>query len=1320
MPKAESTDNLLTRKLSASVTGEQIFAGSKKTRKSDNSPVYLKKILALSLVVMAVAQVLAEPTGGQVVKGQAQINQTGASGATTTTIKQSTPQVSINWQSFNVGEKERVNFVQPDASSLAINRILGSQGSSIQGNINANGQVWLINPNGIVFGKNAQVNVGGLVATTLDTANPGSLTGTQRFSGNSTAAVTNSGLLNASDGGYVTLLGHRLSNQGEINAPAGTVAMGAGSAVDLQFNNNQLLGLQVYESLLDAMSENGGVIRADAGQVLLKAGAQGSLLRSAVNNTGVIQARTVRKQGGKIVLVSGMKTGNTKIDGKLDASAPETGDGGFIETSGHTVQLADTANISTKSAQGKTGEWLIDPDDFVVAASGGNITGANLGNMLNSTSVIIETTNGPATLNYANSGAAINGNGDIQINDRVAWSSNNMLTLKAYRNININAPISASGVNGNLQLYYGQGSTYGVINGVTASYKINAPVSLQSGYTFSTQLGSSGPTYNYWVITSLGSWEDFKITSSATNSLQAMARTTNLNNYYALGADIDANSTAVWNSGKGFTPIGNRSNSFNGKFEGLGHKIDGLYINNNTRKYLGLFGSTGLDSVISNLQLTNINVTGNQEGIGGLVGQGLGNIFNVKIDGNVTGNLFVGGLVGLIPSMAGASGAINNSSFSGHVTGRQGIGGIAGHIDQYASVNFSSFNGQLTGTQDMGGLVGINFGTVQNNYATTTFSSLGAGFNTVGGLVGLNSGTLKNSYANVNMDSPVGFDLGGLAGQNLNGGVISDNYAMGSIKGHDTIGGITASSDGDVHHNFVQMNLQAYAPSASADPLTSPSWLGSFYENYYDRSKNPTQSYGTEGLSANQMLHASNFTGFDFTNTWFIYEGKTTPLLRSFLTPLNVTVSVSGSKTYDGTTACVSITCQYTLDTASLIAGKQLLGTGLISLSSKNAGAVKGDLDLYSDQQGYLINTTYTGLANINKADLTVTASQATKTYDGTLNAPGTGSVGDIAGAGAGETVKRKGKQVYLDKNAGNNKTVRASGVTIKDTGGADVSANYNINYVDNTSSVIDKADLTVTATQTTKTYDGTTNAPGTGSVGDIAGAGAGESVKTAGSQAYVDKNAGNNKTVRASGVTIKDSGNADVSDNYNINYVDNTSSVINKADLTVTATQTSKTYDGTTNAPGTGSVGVIAGAGAGESVNTAGSQAYLDKNAGSDKTVRASGVTIKDSGNADVSANYNINYVDNITSSIESILVGNDVPQPSLLVAQPLHTAFDPKSVFYVQPDLNASAINPSLVVPAALQKSIILKKKLPTECINTVDMKDQKPNASVKTCSE
>ncbi|EJL81391.1 hypothetical protein PMI15_03433, partial [Polaromonas sp. CF318] len=477
----------------------------------------------------------------------------------------------------------------------------------------------------------------------------------------------------------------------------------------------------------------------------------------------------------------------------------------------------------------------------------------------------------------------------------------------------------------------------------------------------------------------------------------------------------------------------------------------------------------------------------------------------------------------------------------------------------------------------------------------------------------------------------------------------------------------------------------------------------------------------TAGVTVNDGNGGNNYN--------ISYADNTT----STINKANLTVTATGvTKTYDGTTSATGTGSVGTLAGAG--AGEVVNAAATQVFTDKNAGSgnktvqasgltIKdsGNADVTGNYNiSYVDNTTST----INKADLTVTANAVTKTYDGTLSATGTGTVGALAGAGAGELVNAGGSQAFLDKNAGTgNKTVRASGVTIKDSGNADVTgnyniayvddtastinkanltlstsdvtktydgttnavgtvvvtvgtvflgdstsggtfaftdknagtgnktvttagvtvgdgvnnANYNVSYADNTTSTINRANLTVTATGVTKTYDGTLSATGTGSVGTLAGAGAGESVNTAATQVFTDKNFGiGNKTVQASGLTIKDSGDVDVTGNYNIAYVDNTTSTINKANLTVTATGVTKTYDGTLNATGTGTVAALAGAGAGEVVNAAGSQAFLDKNAGTgNKTVRASGVTIKDSGNADVTGNYNIAYVDDTTSTI-------------------------------------------------------------------------------------
>jgi filamentous hemagglutinin family protein len=197
----------------------------------------------------------AGPEGGQVVSGSGSISASQSN----TTITQASDKLSLNWHSFNVAKAESVNFIQPSASALAVNRIFDTQGSQILGRINANGQVWLINPNGVLFGKDAQINVGGLLASTLNPDDASIGSARSNFSGNSTAGVVNLGTINTAQGGYVAMLGHSVSNQGSISAPGGTVALGAGSAVSLNFAGSKLLGLQVNSNQVGALAENGGL-----------------------------------------------------------------------------------------------------------------------------------------------------------------------------------------------------------------------------------------------------------------------------------------------------------------------------------------------------------------------------------------------------------------------------------------------------------------------------------------------------------------------------------------------------------------------------------------------------------------------------------------------------------------------------------------------------------------------------------------------------------------------------------------------------------------------------------------------------------------------------------------------------------------------------------------------------------------------------------------------------------------------------------------------------------------------------------------------------
>ena len=166
-----------------------------------------RSILAASLLLAFGSNAWALPTGGAVSAGAASI--TGGPG--TTTIGQATQNVAINWQGFSIGQGEAVRFVQPNSSAVALNRVVGSDPSSILGSLSANGKVFLVNPNGILFGIGAQVNVGGLVASTLNISDADFMAGRHKFAGAGNGTVVNQGSITAADGGYVALLGASVS-----------------------------------------------------------------------------------------------------------------------------------------------------------------------------------------------------------------------------------------------------------------------------------------------------------------------------------------------------------------------------------------------------------------------------------------------------------------------------------------------------------------------------------------------------------------------------------------------------------------------------------------------------------------------------------------------------------------------------------------------------------------------------------------------------------------------------------------------------------------------------------------------------------------------------------------------------------------------------------------------------------------------------------------------------------------------------------------------------------------------------------------------------
>lgn len=509
--------------------------------------------LVMSALSLGASSVDAMPEGGVVRSGSGSVTQNGKE----MTIRQDSGRLAMDWTGFSVGKDETVRFQQPGKDALALNQVTGNQQSVIDGSLLSNGHVLLVNPNGVVIGKNASIDVGGLVASTAQVKDNfmkefGNSTGAFSLGGVSDGKIINEGTIQA-EGGLVALHAAKVENSGTITNKGGSVVMAAADKLTLTPDADGKLNFTVDGKAAEASALNKGAITADGGTILMTADSASDVMSTVVNNSGNLQAKTLRKNEKGQILLEGGDKGQVEVSGTLDASGTEEGqsagnikvigektvvhdgtnllargnvDGGRIETSGDVLNLGDNLNIDASGNRGSHGTWLLDPLEVVISATKpssadhdystivgdtngktkNNViyndppSGQNANNSYNSTTWIDSNQVGNILSNgtdvmiqaISSSGAAsITLESPIDITISKSASKNPTFTLEANRNITINQNITAESSGKGLNIMLNADTDGDNIGAVI----MNADVTTNGGWFKSATGGSVTHTY---------------------------------------------------------------------------------------------------------------------------------------------------------------------------------------------------------------------------------------------------------------------------------------------------------------------------------------------------------------------------------------------------------------------------------------------------------------------------------------------------------------------------------------------------------------------------------------------------------------------------------------------------------------------------------------------------------------------------------------------------------------------------------------------------------------------------------------------------------
>ncbi|MGB1236720.1 MAG: filamentous hemagglutinin N-terminal domain-containing protein [Pseudomonadales bacterium] len=1177
-------------------------------------------IVAANLLSVA-SPALALPQGADVAAGSVALIHS----AERLDVQQHSQKAIINWQGFDIGATEHVNFHQPSSHSVILNRVTGGNPSAILGKMSANGKVFLVNPNGVTFAPGAQVDVNALVASTLDITDSDFLNEHfqfQRSGGN--AAVINRGQINANT---IALLGNQVINDGWLRASSSTdtaasIALVAGDKVTLSFGVDGLLAVDIQQGTYDALVENRQLIRADGGSVLLRAEAADALIGAAVNNSGIIQAQGIAEREGKIVLLADMSSGTTSVSGTLDVSS-NTGDGGFIETSAATVTVAENTLVNSASLTGDSGLWLIDPKDVTIDNSGavGTLAASSLQNTLdNFGSVTVQTTSHVS---------AVPGNGDIKVNADISWSRDAaVLTLQAERNIEINAKINASGAGSGVAL--DTGLSYNSGNNWNTSY--SAAQFAQDKHLLFGDAGSitlSGADAVYRRDGQTSQVINGNNTALAGNTAFDELSQLNPSIHAVLGVDIDASagldSIGLTGTHSGNTLLG---------FDGLGNTISNLNINDSGAANVGLFSEAGSDSYLRNLTLNGGTVIGRSH-----VGAAVGYADGLTLD-NVSSNVAIrvsssafntGGLVGYMNNSH-----ISNSSVVADIIGNFRVGGLVGNMDR-SQISDSSASGRIRGDNLIGGIAARAAidSSLKNVHFNGDVETNTGKARELGGIVGkLYNSQLENAYSSGTVSGTAdkggnyGGDLGGLVGYAISDDASYQTY----IRNAYSLSDISLNAAGDDNLN----TARAVGGIVGRTQGTSASKVA--IDNVY--------ALGDVSVRANEgadYFAAGGIAGIakhvNISNTFYMGQVSDTNG-DSTTTATNLRGAIVGNLISDATLANSYWDSSKHSSATGLGSGSVSQVAGLDSTAQKQKTSYLGfDFGACGASNNWCIveGLTLPGINSVRHSESVTdsTVLNTSKTYDANVFS-------------AAASVTLTSDQQRLVANAGS-ALIESNSKNADHYGNGDftltgyASAQLILEVATPNFSVqITPKNLSYSVTVDSKIYDALDTA--TNIQGTLAAAFSGDTVTldtSAASAQFSDANVGTNKSISVTGLSLSGADSA----NYSISSSATSSANITPAALQATLNDLVRTYDGSAFSGGNGYT--LSGfVGTENSSVVSGSLSY----GGSAQGASAVGnYTISGSGLS--AANYQISYLD------AQLQISNPAPRTPDTIAAELST---------------------------------------------------------------